>query len=83
VTLVPCLQEHTDEVFAVVGIEAAPGARYPARIDDLADGLCREAFVTFVGQDPQRSVLTYDWYTPTEAEWGAGGRQVACVATAP
>ena len=77
--LVPCGLPHTDEVFAVVELDAAAGDPYPARIDDEAQLLCSNEYIDFVGADPARSELAYAWYVPTEAAWSAGARRVACV----
>ena len=83
VTLIPCVEAHTDEVYAMITLDGGPGARYPAQIDDQADGRCYNEFVTFVGVDPQRSAFTYDWYPPTEAAWARGERRVPCVIADP
>ncbi len=83
VTRVPCTESHTDEVFATVRLDGAPGSDYPPQIDDQADGRCYNEFVTFVGADPDRSAFTYDWYTPTRAAWERGERRVPCVVADP
>lgn len=83
VAVVPCEQAHTDEVYAVVTLNGGPGSPYPAQLDDQADGLCYDAFVAFVGDDPERSAFTYDWYPPTDSAWAQGERRLPCVIADP
>ena len=75
-----CEQPHTDEVYTVLTLR---GSRYPANIDDQAEEGCYNAFVTFMGTDPEETPFAYDWYSPTPDEWGQGVRRVPCVIIDP
>lgn len=80
IVLLDCEQPHTDEVYTVLTLR---GSRYPANIDDQAEDGCYNAFVTFLGTDPEDTPFAYDWYSPTAAEWGQGARRVPCVIIDP
>lgn len=79
--ILPCAEPHANEVFGVEQVAGAPTAPFPG-LDDLedeAEDLCDAAFEDYVGIDFNRSRLSYIYYTPTEATWAAGDREVICV----
>ncbi len=79
--ILPCAEPHAAEVFGVDDVAGAPTAPFPG-FDDLeeeAEDLCDAAFEDYVGIDFNRSRLDYIYYTPTEATWSGGDREVICV----
>ena len=80
-SIVDCAQPHDSELFALELLEGAPDAPYPGdrALDDLAIELCDAAFEAYVGVDYQDSVYEYSYFTPSEATWSIGDREVICV----
>ncbi|HUR52473.1 MAG TPA: septum formation family protein [Mycobacteriales bacterium] len=75
-----CSVTHDLEVFFSPTL---PNPVWPGTSDVgyAADSLCEEAFKGYVGTSYQDSELDYEFYAPTEAEWGDGKHQVVCVIT--
>ena len=80
---VPCKQPHDAETFAVGPFK---GRLADAGYDDPRLGahvydVCSKAFMRFTGADESltlRSVVSWAWFRPTEAEWAAGARWFRC-----
>ncbi len=80
VTVVPCDQPHTDEVYLVTEL---PDGDYPGdtELQSRADEICVPAFEEFVGIDYDDSALDYYWYIPTKVSWSRfGDRKIHCLA---
>ncbi|MGY1744022.1 septum formation family protein [Blastococcus sp. SYSU D00695] len=83
VTVVPCTQPHTHEVYEVTDLPDTP---WPgeAAVSAAGDGLCLGAFYGFAGIDYGSSVLLTQTLVPTEGSWeGADDHAVVCLATDP
>ncbi len=83
VTVVPCSEPHTHEVYEVTDLPATP---WPgeAAVSAAGDGLCLGAFYGFAGIDYGSSVLLYQPLLPTQGSWeGAGDHAVVCLASDP
>ncbi|MGY1773882.1 septum formation family protein [Blastococcus sp. SYSU D00813] len=83
VSVVPCSEPHTHEVYEVTDLPATP---WPgeAAVAAAGDGLCLGAFYGFAGIDYASSVLLYQPLLPTQGSWeGAGDHAVVCLATDP
>ena len=80
-SIVDCAEPHDSELFALELLEGAPDAPYPGdqALDDPAIELCDAAFEAYVGVDYQDSVYEYSYFTPSEATWAIGDREVICV----
>lgn len=82
VTVVPCADEHGQEVFAIT--EIADG-EFPG--DDTfsaqAEKDCVAQFGEFVGVAWDASELDYTWLQPTEESWEQGDRELVCLVFDP
>lgn len=77
---VPCTEEHTHELYAVVPYE--DGDVFPglAALDAFAQRSCVAEFEGYVGISVFDSTLTFSWLVPTLASWSNNGdRDVLCV----
>lgn len=92
---VPCEEEHTHEIYAVVDF-AAPataGTTVPAidldypgeeALTEFAEKTCHREFRTYVGIEAIDSRLFYSWMIPTLDGWNtADDRAVVCVVGDP
>ncbi|MEB4616181.1 septum formation family protein, partial [Leucobacter sp. M11] len=78
-TVLPCSEEHSDEVFFAFDLEEGD---YPgeAAVEAIADERCVAEFPGYVGIDYTESALTYWPMTPTEAGWSAvQDREILCM----
>lgn len=80
---VDCNTQHTAETFAVgtfpkwVASNGIDDAKFGAHVFDS----CETSFRAFLGGDESlvmRSTVTWTWFRPTEAAWGAGARWWRC-----
>jgi hypothetical protein len=78
VDVVPCEQEHYQEVFHTEDLDHAsfPGSE---TVDTEAEELCSAAFEDFVGVPYNDSELYLNYLTPTEGSWELGDREVVCL----
>lgn len=81
-TVIPCEQEHDQEVFAV--FEVADGD-FPGEdaFKTQVEEDCVAEFATFVGVDFYDSELDIQWLEPTEDSWGQGDRELVCTILDP
>jgi Septum formation len=77
VQVVPCSVAHDLEVYALFQLEE-PSWPGETAVHRLADGGCREQFVSLTGTEPAESELGYTMYIPSEGSWSEGDRQVQC-----
>jgi hypothetical protein len=85
VTVVPCRQQHTGEVF-FAGNAWPASAAYPGDhvIDSQAQNKCDAEFGKYDGIPVDSSALTYDFADPSGGgDWASGDRWVLCVAYDP
>jgi len=82
VEVVPCTKQHDAEVFATILLAdgAFPGGD---AISKAAIDQCAVQFANFVGVAFANSVLTYEYYAPSETTWNAGDREVLCLIRDP
>ena len=76
---VPCTEEHTHELYAVVPYE---GDVFPglAALAAFAERVCVAEFEPYVGISVFDSTLTFSWLVPTLASWNNNDdRDVLCV----
>lgn len=76
-----CTDPHDGEIFFV---QDHPGSEFPSNEEFSAwvEELCLPAFATYTGSDYEaQEVLDVGWFTPTEASWDNGDREVACYLT--
>jgi hypothetical protein len=80
--VVDCAQEHTGEVFAVIGAGAAD-AEFPGgeALAALAGTECGAALGPFIGGEPPPEVVAYP-YLPTGDQWAQGDRDLECAIVA-
>jgi hypothetical protein len=87
VSLIDCSQPHRNEVFAVLRIDAGPGAPYPGvtELRRLAGDRCASRpFTDFVGAHYYSgSPLTVDTLFPNPITWAKGDRDIVCVISDP
>lgn len=81
VKVVPCKENHTQEVFAVLQDNA--GDNYPGAnaLKTFADGNCLEKYAGYVGIDYRQSSLFYTYLLPSVRSWANDDRSVVCVIT--
>lgn len=79
VRVVPCSEEHTDELFAAAAVSEV-GDEYPGNdaIAEEANAKCYEEFEAFVGLPWEDSELDFGFLAPTEASWNDGDREILC-----
>lgn len=81
-----CSQPHDGEIYHRFGVAggAAPAARFPgeAKVDAASDASCTREFGGFVGVTLENSTFTYLYWSPDEADWANGLRDVLCVVVA-
>ena len=78
IPVVPCAEPHASEVFKAFFLH---GSEYPGErsIFDEADTTCETAFEGYVGIPYADSAMSISYYTPTEASWNNGDREVSCI----
>jgi len=78
IPVVPCAEPHASEVFKAFFLH---GSEYPGErsIFDEADTTCETAFEGYVGIPYADSIMSISYYTPTEASWNNGDREVSCI----
>jgi len=79
---VSCDGEHNGEI---VGVNEHPDGDFPGvpAIEATAESVCRAAFLSYVGTSYETSRLGMFYLYPSSDTWGAGDRQIACLALAP
>ena len=79
IPIVDCGAPHANEVYGSydIGGDDFPGA---ASVHAQADGICYDAFETYVGTTYETSVYDFSWYFPTEESWPIGGTNIICFA---
>lgn len=78
-TLIPCEQPHSWEVFAATELEGEefPGA---GEVQDLAEEFCNAEFKAFIGLSVGKSSYNATILQPTKQTWNsAGDRTVTCL----
>jgi hypothetical protein len=81
--VVDCAGEHLGEV---VGVATVPDAdEWPglAAHEAQAAAECSPAFSSYVGRSYEESRLEMSYLYPTADSWGAGDRQIVCIAFEP
>lgn len=75
---VPCEEPHEAEVFTLVNTELDefPGTE---QMFEYAHDACEPHLKGYLGGDYRESGLLVWAYTPTEASWEAGDREVICI----
>lgn len=76
---VPCEEEHTHEIYAVV---VSPASVYPGfeALETTAQARCLAEFEEFVGISAFDSELFYSWLVPTLTSWDReDDREIVCV----
>jgi hypothetical protein len=75
---VPCAQPHGAEVYGIVD---APYQRFPGAtpLDDFAGGACQRLFDGYLGIANEQTMLDFKPLLPSEDDWDAGVRTVACL----
>lgn len=78
VPVVPCSQEHNQEVYAIelIADGAFPGSD---AVSEQARQVCRAEFEVFVGLAYDDSDLYLNTLYPTEGSWGGGDREIVCL----
>ncbi len=81
-TVIPCEEEHDQEVFAVFEV---PDGDFPGgeAFQTQVETDCVGEFMTFVGMDYNESVLDIQWLEPTEESWAQGDRELVCTVYDP
>jgi hypothetical protein len=79
VPIVDCSAPHDSEAYFAQDLPDGdfPG---PDSIGSSSEGICAPQFEPFVGLVDADSAYTYSYYYPTEDSWGAGDREVLCIA---
>jgi hypothetical protein len=85
VTVVPCAEPHTQEVFAVLDYEIPDGTDddFPgdSEMEAYAEAECLDPFTDYVGVDYLDSTLFLTFLVPTVVSWNEeGDREVVCIA---
>jgi hypothetical protein len=80
---VPCTGPHGAEIYGVAPVpyRRFPDSRNNSLLKDFAAGACPPLFAPYVGLAQERTELKAEWLVPTERDWTAGARAVACVLT--
>ena len=79
VPIVDCADAHDSEAYYA---EDLTDGDFPG-LDSIAasaEQICAPQFETFIGLPDADSIYTYSYYYPTEESWGAGDREILCVA---
>lgn len=79
ITVIPCSEPHTQQVFGLAKLPGGPSASYPQSLDAQANGECLDRFAGFVGVPYERSKLFFTYLLPSVGSWAAGDRTVVCV----
>lgn len=77
---VPCTEEHTHELYAVVPYD--DGDVFPGQdaLDSFAERVCVAEFQLYVGVSVFDSTLTFSWLVPTLASWNNNAdKNILCV----
>lgn len=82
VEVVDCTLEHDAEVFASILLVDGPFPG-PDALAQTAIDQCAVQFANFIGVAFANSVLTYEYYAPSETTWAAGDREVLCLVRDP
>lgn len=82
--VIPCDQEHNQEVFGVFEVPEGDGS-FPGAdaFQTQVKSDCIGEFMTFVGLDYNESVLELKWLEPTEESWEQGDRELVCTVLDP
>lgn len=83
-TVIPCEEEHDQEVFAVFEVPEGDGS-FPGSeaFQTQVESDCIAEFATFVGMDYNESALDIQWLEPTEESWDQGDRELVCTVYDP
>jgi hypothetical protein len=77
---VPCTEEHTHELYAVVPYDEGDVFPGLAELDAFAERVCVAEFEPYVGISVFDSTLTFSWLVPTLASWNNNDdRDILCV----
>lgn len=77
---VPCEEQHTHEIFAVVDSSAETYPGFEA-LEGEAQAVCLGRFEDYVGISAFDSELFFSWLVPTLDSWEReGDREIVCVA---
>lgn len=81
-TVIPCEQEHDQEVFAVFEV---PDGEFPGSeaFQAQVESDCVGEFEAFVGMPYNESALHIQWLEPTEESWAQGDRELVCTVLDP
>lgn len=81
-TVIPCEEEHDQEVFAVFEV---PDGDFPGAdaFQTQVESDCIGSFESFVGLTYNESVLEIQWLEPTEESWAQGDRELVCTVLDP
>jgi hypothetical protein len=85
VTVVPCADPHTQEIFEIIEYEPAEEGNddFPGddELDDFAQAACLDPFTDYVYIDYIDSSLFITYLLPTVRSWNEeGDREVVCIA---
>jgi hypothetical protein len=85
VTVVPCAEPHTQEIFEIIEYEPAEEGNddFPGddELDDFAQAACLDPFTDYVDIDYVDSSLFITYLLPTVRSWNEeGDREVVCIA---
>jgi hypothetical protein len=85
VTVVPCADPHTQEIFEIIEYEPAEEGNddFPGddELDDFAQAACLDPFTDYVDIDYIDSSLFITYLLPTVRSWNEeGDREVVCIA---
>ena len=80
-----CDGPHTAEVFSIFSIPAAEQEPFPGQeaIVSYSEPACVADFEEYVGLAYSASIFEIKHFTPIEATWELGDREVVCMLTAP
>jgi hypothetical protein len=78
--VVPCVDPHQHEVYAVEGGADAGNLSFPGdkTMSAFADDRCLAAFAPAIGVDYRKSSLDFATITPDATSWTKGDRAVIC-----
>lgn len=80
---VPCTEPHTAETYAVgdLPVSLHDVGYHDEELGKWAYSTCSKAFQEFLGADESlvmRTILTWAWFRPSEADWEDGARWYRC-----
>ena len=80
---VDCSEPHTAQTYAVgeIPAELADVDHHDPELDDFAYRTCSRKFQDFVGGDESlamRTVVSWEWFRPSETAWDEGARWYRC-----